>query len=123
MEQKTYTATEMFSISPIDLNNYLIANFRIEVPTTISTKEDLEKASKLLSQAYAYYSFFTSMKLSAGLQKRALRVQKENKDEIDKMIDREKIFDAYAGIARQAYDTVSRMITIKQQINQEMKMI
>lgn len=121
--QRKVTSSDLLSLEPVDLMEYLTENFSIQVPSAVTTAEDLEQAARILSQAYSYYSFLTSMRMTARLQKRELKNQKESRAEIEKMLAREEAFEMQAGIAKHAYDTVSRMVTIKQQINQEMKMV
>ena len=121
--QQKMNSSDLLSMEPSVLQDYLTDNFSIQIPLAIVTVADLEAASRVLSQAYSYYSFLVSMKMAARVQKRELQAQKESKKEITLMLSREETFEAQAAIAKQAYDTVSRMVTIKQQINQEMKML
>ena len=121
--ERPYNTNELMSMEPIDLAEYLLLNFQIDIPPSITTVEDLEEASRILAKASTYYSFLSGMRLTARMQKRTLKRQKESQNEIEKMLAREEAFETQAQIAKTAYDTVSRMVTIKQQINQEMKMI
>lgn len=123
VSDKRYSVDDIMSMEPKDLMEYLVGNFSINIPTSITTAEDLRMAAEILSRSYSYYSFLSNMRLTAKMQKRALKRQKESSEEIEKMLMREELFEMQAGIAKHAYDTVSRMVTIKQQINQELKMM
>lgn len=123
MSDKKESSNDLLSMEPVELQEYIMSNYSIIIPVSVETAEDLKAASVIISTAYSNYSFLTSMRQMAKIQKRMLKRQKESSAEIEKMLMREEIFETEAGKAKHAYDTVSRMVTIKQMINQEMKMV
>lgn len=122
-KKERLSSIDMLSMEPLDLMNYVSANFSISVPVSIETPENLKEASRTISKAYAYFSFITGMRQTAKMHKRMLKRQKEDPVEIEKMLMREEIFETQAGNLKHAYDTISRMVTIKQMVNQEINMI
>ena len=59
----------------------------------------------------------------AKLKVREAKKDKENKENIDKAVDRKEIINSYADVIKCQYNAVSRMVTVKKQIDEEMKMI
>jgi hypothetical protein len=121
--EKQYSSEDLMSIEPMELEDYLRKNFSIRIPASIETVDDLRTASAIISRSYAYYSYLMPLRQLAKIHKRALKRQKESSEEIEKMLTREELFETYASVAKCAYDTVSRMVTIKSQITQELKML
>ena len=69
------------------------------------------------------YSYLVSLSLFAKLKVREAKKDKTNKEEIDKAVDRKEIITSYADIIKCQYNAVSRMVTVKKQIDDEMHMI
>ena len=116
------TQEEIFQTDPMELMNIISDRCRLEIPPSIDTVEEMEMAGKLLSKCMSEYSYFTNMALMAKLRKRMLKRMKVPKEEVEDALSREEIFMNYADIMKFAYNTVSRMITVKQQVNDELRM-
>ena len=117
------TVTDLMGMEPMELAEYLGRMYSITIPLTLTDANDLKLASEILSTAANAYSFLSNMRIIARVQKRALKRQRESAKEIEDMLAREEIFENQAAVVKQAYETVSRMVTIKQQIDQELKML
>ena len=57
----------------------------------------------------------------ARMRKRALKRSGADKFTVEDALTREEIFTNYAEIMKAAYQAASRMITVKQEINEELK--
>ena len=117
-----YTVSDLINMDPLRLQNYLIETYTIRIPPQIETTEDMTHAAKLLSQATSYYSFFENMRIRARIEKRMMKRAKCETQLIEDMLMREEIFEVHAKTMNKAYTTISRMITVKQQVNYELKM-
>lgn len=119
--------TEQFenilSLEPEDLLEWLNNNFLEDIPVTVSDVEELKKAGKMLGELTNIYSYLVSLSLFAKLKVREVKRNKENKDIIDKAVDRKEIINSFAETIKCKYNAVSRMVTVKKTIDEEMKMI
>ena len=116
---------EILHMKPIELQNWLTKEFELtkNIPTDISTVEDMENASHMISLFTNRLSYLTALGVYAKMYVREeKRKGKENKEKSDDMIDRQYAIDKAADIVKQQYNTVSRMITVKQEINKELFM-
>ena len=113
----------ILSLEPGELLIWLEQNFHDDIPTEISTKEDLKRAGELLGKTTNIYSYLSSLTLYAKLKVREAKRDKLDKDEIDKCIDRRDIIAQYADTLKFQYNAISRMITVKKQIDDEARMI
>lgn len=113
----------ILSLEPDDLLQWLNDKFLEDIPVSITNVEDLKKAGLLLGQLTNIYSYLVSMSLFAKLKVREVKRNKESKDIIDKAVDRKEIINSFAETIKCKYNAVSRMVTVKKQIDEEMKMI
>ncbi len=120
---KQVSVSDLFSMEPLALAEYLQSHFALMVPFSLTTPEDLKRASEILSSAANSYSFLANMRIMARVQKRALKRKKESAEKIEDMLAREELFENQAAVVKQVYEATSRMVTVKQQIDQEMKML
>lgn len=117
-----YNISDLINMDPLQLQNYLSSAYTISIPPQIETPDDMTKAAKLLSRATSYYSFFENMRIRARIEKRMMKRAKCDTQLIEDMLMREEIFEVHAKTMNQAYTTISRMITVKQQVNFELRM-
>lgn len=123
MENKrTLSYNEMMEMPSKELFDYIEQNYMLRIPPSIESVEDMMEASKILSQANAYYSYFTNKALATKITKRNMKRNKASKEDIEDILSKEEIFANAADLSKAAYNTISRMITVKQQINYELKM-
>ena len=100
----------------------LLAKNHIELPISIDTIEDMKNASKLISTCSSKYAYYKELEIKANFTKRELKRNKATKEEIEDAYVQEIAFGYIAEKYQKAYDSISRMITIKQQINYELRM-
>lgn len=119
---KNMSVLEVFSMDPEALRETVAAQFPVYIPVSIESVGDMTEAGQLLGRYASWYSYLTGMALAAKLRKRTLKQDKADKKAVEDALSREEIFESYADIVKSAYSAISRMFTIKQEINNELKM-
>ena len=113
----------VLTLEPEDLVHWLNDNFAEDIPTSVSTVDDLKKAGELLGKLANISYYLSTLALYAKLKTREAKKDKGNKEEIDKAVDRKEIINSYVDMAKFRYTALSRMITVKKQIDDEMNFI
>lgn len=120
-EEDKLTEMDLLKMDPEMLLMHLSKSYQLEVP--LSVEEGNGNAAKMMAKASAYYTYLITIKTHANLLKRGLKRKEVDKDIIEDMLMRETVFEAEMARAKQVYDTISRMFTIRhQEIDQELKM-
>lgn len=114
--------SEILQLEPADLLEYLYCNFSADIPQKIETVQELEQSSLLLAFFTNSYVFLSNASMLADIKTRSLRKKGAGKFEIDEAIAKKKILEKYSEMMQKSYNTVSRMITVKQSINEELHM-
>lgn len=122
MADKPKNMHEIMNMDPFDLQEYLADLCRITMPQKIETIQEMSEAAKLMSTITGHYMYLSGLELRARMEKRMLKSNKCGDDLVEAMTMREEICGKYAKVLMQCYETISRMITVKQQINAELKM-
>ena len=68
------------------------------------------------------YSYVMQLSIQAKRAIREAKRAKKSKDEIDDAIDRKAVIDGFVDIISMQYKAISRIVTIRQQENEELKM-
>ena len=120
-EEDKHTEMDLLKMDPEMLLMYLSRNYQLELP--LSVEEGNGNAAKMMAKASAYYTYLITIKPHANLLKRTLKRKEVDKEIVEDMLMRETVFEAEMTRAKQVYDTISRMFTIRhQEIDQELKM-
>lgn len=123
MEKGHMDYQEILKMEPKSLMNWLVENFKTEIPIQLDTVQDMETAGRLLGKLTNQYAYLVSLATYAKL---AVREEKRkgasNKVASDNMIDRRDAIQNMADIIKMQYQAVSRMITVKKEINAELHM-
>ena len=120
-EENKLTEMDLLKMDPEMLLMYLSRSYQLEVP--LSVEEGNGNAAKMMAKASAYYTYLITIKTHANLLKRTLKRKEVDKDIIEDMLMRETVLESEMTRAKQVYDTISRMFTIRhQEIDQELKM-
>ncbi len=118
----TKTYKEVLIMDPNELQEWC-DTFIPTIPTAIETVEDMQLASRLLSQLASNFTYLNSLSVYA---KNAVRQEKkkgkDNKEVYDAMIDRQNAISSTCDSLKLLYSCLSRLITIKQEINKEINM-
>lgn len=116
-----YSMEELLSMPPEELMAAASNRFKLDLPPSIDTVDNLNKLAKLMSKSISEYSYLINMAQIARMRKRALKCSGADKFTVEDALTREEIFTNYAEIMKAAYQAASRMITVKQEINEELK--
>ena len=116
-----YSMEELLSMPPEELMAAASNRFKLDLPPSIDTVDNLNKLAKLMSKSISEYSYLINMAQIARMRKRALKRSGADKVTVEDALTREEIFTNYAEIMKAAYQAASRMITVKQEINEELK--
>lgn len=116
-----YSMEELLSMPPEELMAAASNRFKLDLPPSIDTVDNLNKLAKLMSKSISEYSYLINMAQIARMRKRALKRAGADKFTVEDALTREEIFTNYAEIMKAAYQAASRMITVKQEINEELK--
>lgn len=120
-EEDKLTEMDLLKMDPEMLLMYLSRSYQLEVP--LSVEEGNGNAARVMAKASAYYTYLITIKTHANLLKRTLKRKEVNKEIVEDMLMREAVLESEMTRAKQVYDTISRMFTIRhQEIDQELKM-
>ena len=116
--------SQILSMNPVELALWLEENYTYETPINIDSIDEMKEAGRMLSKISNSYAYIATL---ASLAKVMIPVKKkkgkENKENSEDMIDRRDLLQNKADVLKLQYQTISRMITVKQEINAEMKMM
>ena len=122
MTDTTMSYEKIVNSDPFELNTWLLQSFQCNVPISIDSIEALIKANEMLGGLTNQYSYLMSilsfLKIEVKMEKRKCK----NSETTEDMMLRRDCFQDTVDIVKQQYNAISRMITVKQEINQELKM-
>ena len=119
-EKYLCTVFDMKEMDPIDLNNYLISTSISKIPETIADAEQLEYAGRLLGITMNRFTFLAdALSYFIIWTKQA---KSESKEAGELMMMRRDCVKTACAKAEKQYNAVSRLISVKQEINKELKM-
>lgn len=114
---------EYLAMSPDELLKVLSDTFIVEVPKTIDNADALNDVSAMMSDAINQYSFLVQLYCLSKIDtRRYKRMGKEAKLEYEDSVDRKEIIKYVLDAVLLRYKALSRMITIKQEVNNELNM-
>jgi len=119
-----YCPEELFKLEPVDLTNLLYKEFSFNIAfneATISI-HDLPYIQELIMKmgnSFPYLAYLSSL---AKINVRQAKREKLKKEEIEDAIDRKEAISNITESVDKQYTALSRIITVKQQINEELKM-
>ena len=110
-------------MNPEELVQYLIGAYAKEIPSAMETQEDLSNANIMLGQIANEKTFLYSLLAYLKTRARTERGKgKENKNTAEEMAMRRDAVELVLEAVKNQYDAVSRMLTVKQMKNDELKM-
>lgn len=120
-----YNTEELFLLSPIVLTKLLWEEYNFKIPfdeETISIG-DMRMVQEIITKASNAFSYLTYLSSIAKIKVRQAKREKEmKKEDIEDAIDRKESIGNIAEAVKMQYNAISRLITVKQQINEELKM-
>ena len=124
----SYTYKELSKMEPEQLYDYLANDFLEDVPSRIETVEDMIAVQRLFPVITNRYSFVAQALAFVKLETRRLKAVKdmektpESKSEYEDMISKRDVIQTVADILDFQYKSMSRAITVRQEINREINM-
>lgn len=111
--------SEIYASSPVEVDGWLQSNV-LRIPTSLESPEELMEASRLMAELVNYYAYLASL---LGSLKYLIREAKDRKDKktADELIDKKEMIFLSMETANKQRETLSRMVTIKQLANEELK--
>jgi len=113
------------AMDPKQLFRELKEEFTNTLPESIRSTDDMWNAQKLLGRLASQYAFLMEATVCVKEEKRRMKRDKENADrlQIDQMMEREDILDQFCNIVKTQYAAVSRMVSIRQSVYDELKLL
>lgn len=114
--------TEMLAMEPMEFTNWLRVKYVRTLPTPTNIQEFKQHAHILtdLSNAFSFLSVLHAM---AAIQLREAKRQGKDKDYIDACTSRRDAVDDILKGLKLQYEAFSRLITVHQQANEELRML
>ena len=112
--------SEILEKDLIGLVEDLNSRFCIEVPTDISTPEAMQEAGRMLGSLTNSYSYL--MGVLSLLKASAREARKTDKELYESLVGKRDAVAAAVDMVKQEYSAVSRMITVKIEVNRELAM-
>ncbi len=119
---ETPTIANIRNYNPMKLAEYLTANYIVQIPIAVETPEEIAQIGSLLSILGNSYSFLMSLLAVAQADIRVCRRTK-NKADIEDAIDRRDVLETFVSVVKMQHQTVSRMLTAKQESRNEYRML
>ena len=121
LEIKDYS--DLYSISVDNLIKWLDKRFYYSIPKGLESIDDMKVAGRLLGQLSNDYSYLAILLSYAKAFVRAeKRKGKDFKLSYEDMIDKRDIIDEMTSVVKMQYQAISRMITVKHDIQEELNM-
>ena len=113
---------DIYTLSPTQLEEILrVGNFISFIPQTVDTIESMDAIANLLPELVNKYSFLMSALSSLKVSIRTTK-REGDKQAAEDLIDKQTIISNAVEILKMQQKTLSRVITIKQMVNDEIKM-
>lgn len=114
-----YKNEELLQEDPNVLMELFQKEYTCQVP---ENADDLRQTAMMLGRLTNAYSYVMQLSIQAKRAIREAKRAKKSKDEIDDAIDRKAVIDGFVDIISMQYKAISRIVTIRQQENEELKM-
>lgn len=114
---------ELLGMEPLDLMEVLKPEVDLKLPENVDTENGKREAVSLMNQASSYACYFKEMETMARITKRDRKREGCSKDEFDRLLGVEEVFETYKRIAEMHYDAVTRMMYTKRLMLEETKML
>lgn len=115
--------SDYLELPPNELLKVLSDTFIIDIPEDFESIEVLRGVSTMMSEAVNQYSFLVQLYCFAKLKTRqAKRLGASAKTEYEDLVDRKEIIKNVLDAVLLRYKVLSRMLTAKQEINNELNM-
>ena len=124
--------------APSEFAEWMQDNFYYRIPDSITTAEDMQSASVLMSQIINAYSYIQTLAATLSIMTTNLKEEcpskpdEKNSDKMQEylrkkgqyvaMSQKKKVVETQADILNKQYNCISRMVTIKLKSDEEIRM-
>ena len=112
---------ELISMDTEIFFEWITYNFNTDVIDAVETEDDMRQASKMISRAIGNYSYLSSLLAYLKIKVRQEKRNK-NKEIYEDLIDKREVVQEMVDATKMLYNGISRMVTIKIEIDKEMGM-
>lgn len=116
------SVTEILNMPPRSLISWLDESFVKPLPMP-ETSTEFAQHNYLLGELANTYAYLTSLHSVAQIMVREAKRSTQDKDYINDCIDRRDIIESYINAIKMQYTAFSRMITVRKQADDEMRMM
>ena len=111
----------ILSKTPLDLSDWLLKEFPVQIPEVIVTPDDMTKAGETLLRLASIYSYLMALSTHAKLKTREAK-RYLSKEEHEDMVDRKEVIENFTEAVKQGYAAISRAVTIYIENSNELRM-
>lgn len=112
---------ELMSMDTESFFEWITYNFNTDMIDAVETEDDMRQASKMISRAIGNYSYLSSLLAYLKIKVRQEKRNK-NKEIYEDLIDKREVVQEMVDATKMLYNGISRMVTIKIEIDKEMNM-
>lgn len=117
------TYRQLACMDVVELNEWLLITFACDVPTCIDSLDEFIRMGNLLGELTNKYTYLTSILSFLCIEVKIEKKKNGKSKEADDMLMRRDSVQLVYNAVKQQYNAVSRIITVKQEINNELKML
>ena len=112
---------QLLAVSPADFADQLTEEFIEDIPVSIETAEELRQLSEIMNRTVNRYSYMEALLSYVKIRVREAK-RGQDKSFYEDMVDRKEAVQNTADVLKMQYQAMSRAITVRQQIIDELHM-
>lgn len=112
----------ILTMDPMKLVGWLYETYFEPLPLPQSSVE-FAQYNSLLGKLGNSYAFLSCTYAAASVMVRNAKRNKLSKDQIDEMVSRRDVIEAFMDALKMQYNAFSRMVSVQQNANEEMRML
>ena len=111
----------LLNMKPLELLQWLITNYSVILPETVTTVGDMQKSSNILLRLAGNFQYLNALSSYAKLVTRDAK-RNLSKQEYEDMVDKKEMIQNFTDLTKQNYNALSRAVTIYIHNSDELKM-
>jgi hypothetical protein len=115
--------TSLLAMDPMELMKLLSNEIEYTLLDDIDTDMTRKQAINEMNRLTSYIVYFKEMKVLARNAKRQSKRNHDAKDETDRLLGVEEVFETYEDSSRQLYEQITKMMTMKRLELDEIKLM
>ena len=112
---------QVMAMLPEILLDWLTDSFLEEIPSEMTTAEDMDNAAKLMLKLSSSYSYLCALLSYAKFETRNVK-RCGDKEDYEDMVDKKEAIQNILDAVKQQYNAISRVVTIRIENNRELQM-